>query len=140
MKKTESAGGVVLNARGEVALVRNGPEGFWGFPKGHVDEGEDALGAARREIAEEAGLDDLTLVNDLGSYERYKGLPGGGDDMSELKRIRMFLFTTTQEALAPRDPGNPEARWVEQGSVEELLTHPKDKAFFREARKALPTY
>ena len=120
-----------MNARGEVVLVQNGSEAFWGFPKGHVDAGEDALSAARREIAEETGLDNLTLVDDLGMYERYKGAPGGGDDTSEFKSIRMFLFTSAQEDLMPRDPGNPIARWVERGSVEELLTNQKDKEFFR---------
>ena len=137
MEKTESAGGVVLNARGEVALVQNGSAAFWGFPKGHIDEGEDALGAAKREIGEETGIDDLILVDDLGAYERYKGLPGGGDDTSEMKTIHMFLFTTTQEKLAPRDPGNPEARWIERGHVEGMLTHPKDKEFFRSIRSRL---
>lgn len=130
--RTVSAGGIVLNARGEVAVVRNGPGlPWWGFPKGHVDPGEKILEAAMREIKEETGIADLSLVRELGSYERYKGKPGGGDDTSELKTIYMFLFTTTQETIAPLDPGNPEARWVRKEDVEQLLTHPLDSAFYR---------
>ena len=53
-----------------------------------------------------------------------------GDDPSELKQISMFLFTTAQEVLKPVDPHNPEARWVPISEVGDLLTHPKDKAFF----------
>ncbi len=30
--------------------------GFWGIPKGEIDEGEDALAAARREFEEETGF------------------------------------------------------------------------------------
>lgn len=138
MEKTESAGGVVLNPRGEVALVINGPGVFWGFPKGHIDEGEDALTAAKREIGEETGLEDLTLLDDLGTYGRYKGgVPGGDDDMSEYKTIHMFLFKSSGDKLSPRDPGNPEARWVAQDKVEELLTNSKDKEFFRGVRVRL---
>lgn len=131
MKKTKSAGGIVLNSRGEVALVQNGPSGFWGFPKGHVDEGENDLSAAKREITEETGLENLMHIGEFEEYARYKGAPDGGDDPSEYKTIRMFLFRTSEEKLSPRDPGNPEARWVPQDSVEELLTSPKDRDFFR---------
>ncbi len=130
MEKTEVAGGIITNSSGGVALVRNGPD-FWGFPKGHIDEGEDALGAAKREIEEETGLQNITLVKELGSYGRYKGTPLGGDDTSEHKTIHMFLFRTEEEKLAPKDSSNPEARWVVPELVGEMLTHPKDKEFWR---------
>jgi 8-oxo-dGTP pyrophosphatase MutT (NUDIX family) len=140
MKETQSAGGIVLNPRGEVALVRNGPgKPWWGFPKGHLDEGESKLEAARREVTEETGIDQLELIGDLSSYVRYKGKPGGGDDMSERKEIHMFLFTTTQEHIAPIDPGNPEARWVPQDEVARMLTHEKDREFYDSVKYKLPT-
>lgn len=125
-----SAGGVVLNGKGQVALVQHGHTAFWGFPKGHVDAGESALQAAQREIAEESGLDELELIEDLGAYERFKGTPEGGEDTSERKRIHMFLFRTQQSQLAPKDPGHPDAQWVALEHVRERLTDPKDKEFF----------
>ncbi len=136
MEHTEVAGGIVVNVRGEIALVRNGPD-FWGFPKGHIDEDENALAAARREIEEETGLRRVTRTKELGSYERYKGTPDGGDDMSERKTIYMFLFTTKEETLAPTDSDNPEARWVRPDDVEKMLTHPKDAEFWRGVRASL---
>ncbi len=129
MRKTLSAGGVVLNPRGLV-LVVNQSGTSWSLPKGHLEDGEDALAAARREILEEAGVGDLDLVRELGSYQRYRIALDGGDDRTELKTIRMFLFHTAQEILAPRDPENPEARWVERPKVAALLTHRKDREFF----------
>jgi len=125
MQETISAGGVIRNARGEVALVKNGPD-FWGFPKGHLDPGEDALTAARREITEETGLTRCTLMMDLGSYRRM-----GGRGMIEPKLIRMFLFSTDEQTLAPTDPSNPEARWVSIDRVPDMLTNEKDREFFR---------
>lgn len=138
MKETETAGGIVLNKRGEVAVVSQRGNS-WSLPKGHIDPGEDALIAARREIWEETGIAQLQLIRPLGSYQRHRGTPTGGDDLRELKTIYMFLFTTDQDKLAPQDPVNPEARWVNPDGVEELLTHPKDKAFFRGVDLALDT-
>jgi 8-oxo-dGTP pyrophosphatase MutT (NUDIX family) len=136
MKRTESAGGVVINHAGLVLVVnQNGTS--WSLPKGHIEAGEDRLAAAKREIYEEAGVTELSLVRELGSYQRYKIGIDGGEDESELKTIHMFLFRTAQDKLSPVDPDNPEARWVEKERVAELLTHPKDKEFFLRHRTAL---
>lgn len=136
MKHTFSSGGIVLSQKGEV-LVVNQNNNSWSLPKGHIDPGEDALTAAKREIYEESGIKNLTLIKDLGSYERYKIGLDGGDDKSELKTIYIFLFKTDEKNLKPIDPGNPEARWVEKNKVAELLTHKKDKEFVLNILKEL---
>lgn len=130
-RTTHTAGGIVLNSKKEV-LVVNQNNNSWSLPKGHIDPGEDALGAAIREIYEESGIkeEDLILIKDLGSYERYRIALDGGDDESELKIIYMFLFESKSEKLRPVDPANPEAIWVERDKVVEMLTHKKDKEFF----------
>jgi 8-oxo-dGTP pyrophosphatase MutT (NUDIX family) len=137
MKKTFTAGGVVLNGRGEV-LVVNQRGNSWSLPKGHVDPGEDDLAAARREIAEESGITDLEFIRPLGTYERHRIGKHGGEDTSELKTMRFFLFHTKQSKLAPTDPMNPEARWVIRDEVAALLTHPRDRDFFLSICDALP--
>ena len=136
MNITESAGGLVQNVQGQVLVVsQNGDS--WSLPKGHLDKGESPLEAARREIYEEAGIRELQLVKQLGTYERARIGKGGADDPSELKRITMFYFRTKQTKLKPVDPENPEARWVSKHRVPELLTHPKDKEFYRKAIKEI---
>ena len=129
MLLTRTAGGVVLNCDGHVLVVSQRGTS-WSLPKGHIDPGEDALTAAKREIYEESGISDLQLVRELGTYQRHKIGLDGGDDPTELKTITMFLFRTIQHALQPSDPHNPEARWLPKSQVVALLTHPKDKSFF----------
>jgi 8-oxo-dGTP diphosphatase len=129
MRKTRSAGGVVIDAEGRVLVVSQRGTS-WSLPKGHIDRGESALAAAKREIYEESGIRDLKLIRGLGTYERYKIGVDGGDDRSELKAITMFLFRTSEKVLRPMDPDNPEARWVERSKVAPLLTHEMDKRFF----------
>jgi 8-oxo-dGTP pyrophosphatase MutT (NUDIX family) len=129
MRKTRSAGGVVIDTEGRVLVVSQRGTS-WSLPKGHIDPGESALAAAKREIYEESGIRDLKLIRELGTYERYKIGVDGGDDRSELKAITMFLFRTSERVLRPVDADNPEARWVERSEVAPLLTHEMDKRFF----------
>lgn len=130
IKEPISAGGVVLNSLGQVLVV--GQRGTsWSLPKGRVEEGEDVFTAAKREIYEESGVSDLTLIKEFKSYQRYKiSEDGKGEDRSLLKTLQIFLFTTSQMELKPIDPDNPDAVWVEKDKVADLLTHPKDKEFF----------
>lgn len=130
MNHTQSAGGVVVNPQGKVLVVSQRGTS-WSLPKGHLDPGELPLETAVREIEEESGIKDLTFVKDLGSYDRYKIGEQGGEDQTEKKTITMFLFTTNETLLNPIDSENPEAKWVDKGEVEKLLTHPKDQEFFR---------
>lgn len=127
------AGGVVLNANNDVAVVQQG-DGIsksFSLPKGHIEEGETPLDAARREIAEETGITTLTLVKKLGTYRRH---PIAKDARFEKKDIlnsyTFFLFTTADEILKPRDSENPKAVWMKKEDVSAALTHLKDKEFF----------
>jgi len=136
-RQTYSIGGVVLNGQGRVLVVsQHGTS--WSLPKGHVESGEDEETTARREIYEESGITHLEFVRTLGSYQRHMITDDGkGEDRSELKNITMLLFTTEEIEIAPRDPENPEARWVNRDEVADLLTHPKDKEFFESIKKDL---
>lgn len=137
VKRTQSAGGVVLNKKGEVLVVSQHGNS-WSLPKGHIDTGESAVKAAKREIKEEAGVGRLKLIKELGRYRRYRiGRNGKKEDRSELKTIHLFLFKTSQTKLKPLDPKNPEAKWLKREKVALLLTHPKDKIFFKKVLKEI---
>lgn len=133
MNNTVSAGGVVINKNGEILVVSQQGTS-WSLPKGHINQDEDFLVAAKREIEEESGINDLQLVKELGSYERPRL-----DDPTEIKIIYMFLFKTEQTDLKPIDSENPEARWVKVNEVGELLTAEKDKVFFESIKKLVST-
>jgi len=134
-KSQASAGGIVLGPDGRVVIVcQHGNS--WSFPKGHVEDGESELAAAKREIFEETGITDAQFVRDLGSYERYSiGKDGTGEDRGRgLRRRIFFLFRTRQATLKPQETEGEitEARFVSPDEVLAMLTHPKDRAFFEQ--------
>ena len=135
MLETHSAGGIVRNTKGEIALVMH--DGwFWGFPKGHVDEGEEIMDAAKREIQEEIGMTKLDLKMSFEPYTRLK-MGDENKEQKEIKTLHMFLFDTTEEDFVLTDPRHDEARWVIVEEVANLLSHPKDKEFFLSIRDSL---
>jgi diadenosine hexaphosphate hydrolase (ATP-forming) len=71
-----TAGGIVFrrnkNSEVEILLIQDHKD-RWTIPKGHIEEGETAQEAARREIGEEAGLHDIDMLGWLGKIHfRYR--------------------------------------------------------------------
>ncbi len=133
-KQVECAGGIVINDKQEVVIVNQNHDSY-SLPKGHVDQGENYLETAKREIYEETGIKYLEYIKDLGSYSRYRIGLDGSDDKSEMKTIFVFLFHTNQVSLVPVDPNNPFALWVNHSRVHEYLTHKEDKIFYNDTLK-----
>lgn len=73
-----TAGGIVFrrNKKGEIEiLLIQDAKDRWTIPKGHIEEGETAQVTAKREIGEEAGLDDVDMLGWLGKIHfRYRRL------------------------------------------------------------------
>jgi len=130
MKHSSSAGAVLIGPSKQVVVVsQHGTS--WSLIKGTLEPGENKVQALRREINEESSITDFDIITELGSYKRYIIGLDGGEDKSEIKTISIYLCLTNQFELNPLDPAIPEARWVSPDVVVNLLTHPKDKQFFR---------
>lgn len=82
-----TAGGIIYrhNQKNEVEiLLIQDAKNRWTIPKGHIEENETAEAAARREIAEEAGLTDTEVLGWLGKINfRYR-------------RVNTLVLMTTQ--------------------------------------------
>ncbi len=104
VKGRTSAGGIIFREDDEtgrrfLALTRGeGILNSYILPKGGVDPGESIEEAARREIEEEAGFSDLTLVKPLGVFERLSF------DKRRWITTHYFLFQTRQTDPRPTDP------------------------------------
>ncbi|MBP3255194.1 MAG: NUDIX domain-containing protein [Clostridia bacterium] len=56
LRKEKSCGCIIIKDN-KVLLVYEKNRNFWGFPKGHVEKGENEIQTALREVKEEVGLD-----------------------------------------------------------------------------------
>ena len=88
MIKTQSAGGIILRKNSIILASQHGTS--WSLPKGHIENGENEIDAAKREIYEETGITKLRLIKKLGSYQRYKLDKYGEENKNELKTIHLF--------------------------------------------------
>jgi 8-oxo-dGTP pyrophosphatase MutT (NUDIX family) len=130
VRKTRSAGGIVLGDSATVAMVLSKNSHSWLLPKGHIDPGESDEDAARREIAEETGLTDLELLDDLGEFTR--PVLTFENTAYEEKTIKMFLFAAQPHAELIPTMEIEEARWVPFRELAETLGSPHHDWFARD--------
>jgi bis(5'-nucleosidyl)-tetraphosphatase len=134
--QTKSAGGIVINPDNQILLVQEFGE-YWGLPRGHIEENEDALSTAEREIKEETGITELTKIADLGSYTRSTFDSNGLPNYNEMKHITHFAFRTTQTETSPQDSDITDIGWFDPKEAETMFINKEDIEFFRGAMRKI---
>lgn len=128
-----SAGGVVVHrgdprggngvgraASGHVVLLIRDSYRNWGFPKGHVEDGESPETAALREVAEETGLRALRILSPIDTIDwhfRFRGRPVH-------KTCHFFLMETDTTDTSPQlAEGISACRWESLADAAALVSY-----------------
>lgn len=122
---------LLFNRRGEVFTARriDTKEPAWQFPQGGIDEGEDPLPAAFRELEEETGTNKAEVLGESRDWIAYD-LPPDMADRCWKGRFRgqtqkwfAFQFTGTDADIdiATEHPEFSEWRWMALAEVPALI-------------------
>lgn len=69
-----SSGAIIYRHIGDeirFLLIKNKRSAHWGFPKGHLEQGEDSVAAAKREVLEETGI-HIDIIDGFKGVSEYK--------------------------------------------------------------------
>ena len=124
-------GVMLLNAKGEVFVARriDTKSEAWQMPQGGIDEGEDPQVAAKRELQEEIGTDNIEIIAESTQWLTYdlpdhlvgqlwKGKYRGQRQKWYLAR---FLGQDSDINIATADPEFSHWRWADPLSLPQLI-------------------
>lgn len=131
MKNEKACGAVIENKEGKILLIFQ-QNGFWGFPKGHVEEGETESETAVREVFEETGL--WVELNEENRFEFSYNIK----DLNIHKTVVLFTAKVVDDLrFKKQDEEIAEMDWFDKNDVEERLTFEDWKAVWRKIKKVI---
>jgi len=132
----DSAGGIVFDGD-RLLLLRKSALGEVVLPKGHVEPGETAEGAALRETVEETGYTKLEVLADLGTLQAQFPFKGDWYIRSEhyfvMRLIDRERGHVDDYDDAEHDQGTFEQLWVAPEAAASLVTYEPARSFVMRA-------
>jgi len=134
-----SAGGIVVDGKTNQVLVllrpdRQTPEGLpeIRLPKGHIEPGEDRRTAALREVQEEAGLQGLEIVADLGRQR----VEFDWGDRHYIRDESAFLMVWPDGAPSGPAESQFQPLWLPWEEARRRITFESEREWLRRAERA----
>ena len=129
-----AAGGIVLSEN-KILLVKNkkgdssaDSVSWWGYPKGHLEEGEKPSEAAVREVYEETGF-DVKIVNNKPVAESRYEIERSGEILQ--KTVWFYEMEVVEPFKNEPDDEIDEIALVDFESALDLLTHDEDRKILK---------
>lgn len=132
MQRKVSSMGIVLcqnTPAPEVLLLENDSE--WVFPKGHVEESEDLVGAAIREVKEETGV-AVTRAEHRGHVDTFS-FYFDGEKAVKVIEVQCFLLQSKPDIVINRNEGFTDGRFVSAETALQMLSHDDARGALKKA-------
>jgi 8-oxo-dGTP pyrophosphatase MutT (NUDIX family) len=137
-----SAGAIIYTVKnGDILflLVYSAKNLQWGFPKGHIEEGETEIQAAKREIFEETGISELEFAGNFKCTDSYKTkgvLPHTLGSI--ITKNVIYYLCRAQSDFVDRNNGEIEkCGWFDFESATKVLKYSAQKLMLKKAKDFL---
>ena len=134
-----SAGGVIYRPGDhgpDVCLIATQGGKAWQLPKGLIERGEQPEEAARRELAEETGLQG-ELLQRLDRIEYWYVWDEDGERVRIHKLVYFFLFLYTSGSTEDHDEEVDDARWFPIAEAQKKLSFENEQRVMELAAGAI---
>tara|TARA_B100000686_G_scaffold312558_1_gene357200 strand:+ start:360 stop:851 length:492 start_codon:yes stop_codon:yes gene_type:complete len=138
---------VLLNDNNEVFVGKriDNPENFWQMPQGGVDENENFLDAAKRELEEETGIKNIKLIKEIEGWLTYdlpKNLLGKiwkGKYRGQKQKwfIMKFLGNNNEININTKEPEFISWRWIKPSKLPEVAVNFKINIYKKISKELL---
>ena len=132
----ETSCGVVLVNYGAVLLLQY-PQGHWDLPKGHVEaDDSDRKATMRRELAEETGIDDVSVLDGFEERTEYTFRHKGKRQSKEV-----YWYVAETETLDVNLSHEHRGYlWLDWDQALETITHDETRSVVRLAEQFVKLY
>ncbi len=120
----------IINGEVRYLLIKNKRSSNWGFPKGHMERGENEKETAYREVLEETGI-RIRFLPDFRFKSEYS-IQGRIE-----KRVIIFLATTDDTNTIIQREEIEEYLWLEFDRAFKSLSFPNDRHLLKKAKEYL---
>lgn len=123
LRKEKSCGCIIIKNK-KVLLVYEKNRNFWGFPKGHMEEGENEIQTALREVKEEVGLEV-----EIDEEKRYTLNYIIRDEID--KTTVLYIATPKSEEIIMQESEIENIKWCDFDEALNTLTFENWKEMFK---------
>ncbi len=112
-----AAGGLVINHEGKLLLIKR--NGKWDLPKGKIEKAEKKRTAAAREVEEECGISNLSIINKVKkTYHTYEAY---GKKVLKTTHWYLMQYHGNEELRPQTKEGITEVAWKSKEEVKECM-------------------
>ena len=122
---------IVLNKDNKVLVAKriDNPKNFWQMPQGGIDEGEDFLKAAYRELVEETSIKNVKLIKELDGTITYElpdhliGIIWKGKFRGQKQKwfLMRFVGEDKEIDIKTKNPEFLDWKWIDLDQITEVV-------------------